>query len=104
MAEPDLTIASDLQRKAIMCQRETDEMLFGDENTAAPKSEQLSIPLNELPRLNSTPKPDPEVQEQPEIVFRDFPEKSTSEVVSIDDKDSDDSYGNMGCRVFKGGI
>ena len=52
----------------------------------------------------STPKPDPEIGEQPEMIFDDFPEKSIPEVVSIDENDSDDSYGNMGCRVFKEGI
>ena len=52
----------------------------------------------------STSKPDPEIREQPEMIFDDFPENSIPEVVSIDDNNSDDSYGNTGCQVFKGGI
>ena len=52
----------------------------------------------------STPKSDPEIGEQPEMMFDDFPENSVPEVVSIDENDSDDSYGNTGCRVFNGGI
>ena len=52
----------------------------------------------------STSKPDPEIREQPEMIFDDFPDNSIPEVVSIDENDSDDSYGNTGCRVFKGGI
>ena len=38
------------------------------------------------------------------MIFDDFPDNSIPEVVSIDDNNSDDSYGNTGCRVFKGGI
>ena len=49
----------------------------------------------------STSKPDPEIREQPEMIFDDFPDNSIPEVVSIDDNYSD---GNTGCRVFKGGI
>ena len=71
-------------------QNEDDDILIFDESKTVSNTD--------------TPKPDPEIQEQPEMIFDDFPEKSIPEVVSINDNDSDDSYGNTGCRVFKGGI
>ena len=43
LAEPDLLIASDTEREAIMCQRNTDELLFGDRANITQETQHLKM-------------------------------------------------------------